>query len=109
MRSTFRSVGALVEGECSNDDRHDGEIEDALVAMHQERCQQEVMDEEEQEEGDELAPHDEDLRPVEDEVCVADRAHIQAQQWGCKEHAPYCQVNQILLSGLLHPIVLFHL
>ena len=84
MLSSLRSVVALVEGERSNDDRQDGEVSHTLVAIHQQGSQQEVMHEKQHKKQDKLTPHEKHFRPVEHELWVAHRAHIQTQQRGCK-------------------------
>ena len=35
-------------------------------------------------------------------------AAVKTQQRGCKKHAPYCKVDQVLLFGLLHPEYSIH-
>ena len=92
------SAGALIYGEQRDDHSHNGEIHHTPVLIHQQRREQIVVNEKQRQEQRELTPHYEHLSPVENEGRVVDRAHIQAQQRGCKEHNPRCQVYQSLLS-----------
>ena len=94
----------LVNHKCRDDDGQEGEIEGTLPLMHQERCQQEIMDEKQHEINREPAPYDEYFRPVERGLRIADGADIETQQRGGKEQTPHDQIDQILLSRLFHPI-----
>ena len=99
-----RAAVVLIEHKSGDDDDQSGDIEDTFPLMHQQRRQEEVVDEEQHEIDGEPAPHDEQLCPVESGIGVADGADIEAQERGGKEQTPHDQVNEILLSRLFHPI-----
>ena len=81
---------ALIDRESSDDYNHDGVVGDAFVTVYQQRCQQEIMDKEQQEEQHESAPDEKHFCPVEQEIDVVHHPHIQAQQWSEKKQAPHC-------------------
>ena len=92
------SAGILKNREPDQYHGNNSEIRFALMSMHQEWRQKEIMDEEQQEIDRELPPYDEHLRPVEHDTGIIDRPHIQTQQRGGKKQTPHYQVDQILLS-----------
>lgn len=88
----------FINHECHKDSRHTYEIRYTLVLVYKQWCQQEIMHKKQQQIDSEMPPHDKHLRPVEPYVRVADRPHIQTQQWDCKEQAPHRQVYYVLKS-----------
>ena len=82
MPHRFLHIGtgtALINREGSDDYNHDGGVGDAFVMVYQQRCQQEIMDKEQQEERQESAPHEKHFCPVEQEIHVVHSPYIQAQ------------------------------
>jgi hypothetical protein len=69
----------LVERKDADDHRHDREVGHTPVVVHQQRRQQEIVDEEQGEEDGKLAPHQEYLCPVERNRRIADGAHIKTK------------------------------
>jgi hypothetical protein len=75
----LRLAVTLVERKGGDDYRHDREVGHTPVVMHQQRRQQEIVDEEQGEEDGKLAPHQEYLCPVERNRRIADGAHIKTK------------------------------
>ena len=78
-RTTGRTTGALISRKANQHSCHNREVQHPLMFVYQQRCQEEVMHEKQQQEHRELTPYDEHLRPIEHEVGIAQRAHIQTQ------------------------------
>ena len=92
------AVVALVNDEYRQQYRHDGEIGHTLTLVNQQRCQEEIVQEEKQQIDYKLPPDNKHLRPVECDILVTDGADIQTQEWGCEKQSPHHQVNDVLLS-----------
>ena len=88
----------LINHEHPKDCYHADEICHTLLPMYEQRCQQEIMHKEQQQIDCEMPPHNEHLSPVELDVRVAYRPHIQTQQWSCKEQAPHRQIYDVFQS-----------
>ena len=93
----FGPAATLISDKRSNKHDKGREIQHTSVLIDEQRCQQEIVYEEEQQIYREQFPHDKDLIPIECGAFVADCTHIQAQQCDSKQHAPHHQIQQVLI------------
>jgi hypothetical protein len=97
----------LVCNEGSYNHSDDAEIQGTALLVYQERSKQEVMNEEDDKEDAELFPYHEYFFPLEVKGRVVDGTDIETKHRHCEEHAPQCQISQILMFFLfIHP---FHI
>jgi hypothetical protein len=101
------SRSTLVYNERSDDYSDDAEIQGTALLVHQEGSEQKVMNKEDGKEDAELFPYHEYFSPFEAKDRDVDGTDIETEHWHCEEHAPQCQVCQVLMSFLFfHP---FHI